>query len=48
MMALFRCNDDALSCAVKEKAAYGATSGIDEMNGIMFGFCEIIRLFEEG
>jgi len=48
MTALFGFNDDVLYCAVKEKMAYGATSGIDEMSGIMSGLCEFIRIFEEG
>lgn len=48
MLALFGNNDDMLRIAIKEKTTYGATSGIDEMSGIMLGLCETIKLFGEG
>lgn len=48
MLALFRDEEVALRSAIEKKISYGASSGVDEMKGIMFGLCETIRLFEEG
>ena len=48
MLALFGNDGDTLYSAAEKKMSYGATSGIDEMSGIMFGLCETIRLFEGG
>jgi hypothetical protein len=48
MLAMFSNDNTTLYNAIHEKAAYGATSGIDEIQGIMFGLYEVVRLFEEG
>lgn len=48
MLALFGNDDNALYKAILEKEAFGATSGIDEIQGIMFGLYEAVRLFGEG
>jgi hypothetical protein len=48
MLALFGNDDAALRTAVKEKMTYGATSGMDEISGMMFGLRETVKLFEEG
>lgn len=44
MVAMFTKKE--LQSAVQKKLLIGATSGMDEMFGIMYGFCEIITLFE--
>lgn len=51
MTALFRCTEqqnEELYRIVEKKLSYGATSGMDEIFGIMFGICETVRYFEEG
>lgn len=48
MLALFENDDDMLYKTIMEKASYGATSGIDEIQGIMFGLRETVRLYGEG
>ena len=49
LRALFQFNNKrngALYQAVDKKLSYGATSGMDEIFGVMFGVCEAIKLFE--
>ena len=48
MLAFYGNDDIALDNAIQEKASFGATSGIDEIQGIMFGLYEAVRLFREG
>ncbi|OQB23837.1 MAG: hypothetical protein BWY11_01567 [Firmicutes bacterium ADurb.Bin182] len=48
MLAVHGNDNAALYDAIREKAVYGATSGTDEIQGIMFGFYEVARLFGEG
>lgn len=49
MVALFKSSaqhNDELYRTVDKKLSYGATSGMDEIFGIMFGVCEAVKIFK--
>lgn len=47
MVAFFGDDDLKLHGAILEKAAYGGTSGVDEIQGVLFGLYETVRRIEE-
>lgn len=48
MFAFFGEDELKLYDAILEKAAYGGTSGVDEIQGVLFGLYETVRRIEEG